>query len=48
MLSANQIIEILKQLYLKKNWVSQPDILHVGTDSRKVTGELKSFGKVWS
>ena len=39
LLSANQILAILKQLYLKKNWVSQLDILHADRDSRKVTGD---------
>ena len=36
MLSTNQIAEFLKQIYLKKDWVNQRDILYVVRDSRKV------------
>ena len=46
MLSANQISELLKQPYLKKYEVNQPDILHVDRDS--VNRDLKKIFKVWS
>ena len=35
-LSANQIAQFLKQLYLKNDGVDQSDILHVDKDSRQV------------
>ena len=35
MFLTNQIVELLEQLYLKKNGVNQPDSLLVDIDSRK-------------
>ena len=46
MLLANLIAEFLKQLYLKNDEIKQPIILHVGRDSRKLDGGLKTFGKL--
>lgn len=46
MLLANLIAEFLKQLYLKNDEIKQPIILHVGRDSRKLNGSLKTFGKL--
>ena len=46
--SANQIVELLKQLYFKKEEVIQCDILHVDTVSKTVYSDLRNFGKVWS
>ena len=42
-LSANQIEEFLKQLYLKNDGVNQPYIPHAYKDSRKVNVDLKNF-----
>ena len=48
MLSANKISKFLKQHYLKKDVANKPDILEVGRDSRKVNGNFKNVGKLWS
>ena len=48
MLSANKILKFLKQHYLKKDVANKPDILEVGRDSRKVNGNFKNVGKLWS
>ena len=45
-LAANQIAEflkILKNSFLKKDEVNQPNILYVDTDSGKVNRDLKKF-----
>ena len=48
MILANYFAEFLKELYLKNDWLDQLDILHVDRYSRKVDGDLKTFGKVRS
>ena len=38
----------LKQQFLKKSEVNQPDILHVDRDSGKINRDLGYFGKLGS
>ena len=42
-LSANQIAEFVKELYLNNDGLNQPDSLYFYKDLRKVNDDLKGF-----
>ena len=42
-LSANQIAEFVKELYLNNDGLNQPDSLYFNKDLRKVNDDLKVF-----
>ena len=48
MLLANQIAGFLNQPFLQNNWMKQPNILHVDTNSQKLKLIEKFFGWAWS
>ena len=48
MLSANQFVRFLNQLFVQNQSKKQPHFLHVDTNSQKLKVDWKCFGLPWS